>query len=108
MRRFEAREAELKSLQMRVAEMSAEAESAQESAQRRQDALRLQLSAKQAELDATKDGLAATQARPLPARAPTLHQQCLVLKATAMAGASQPYLSRKRFTEEAHVTLCGA
>ena len=57
------REAELKSLQMRVAELAGDAESAQERSQQRYDALRAQLSAKQAELETSQSDLAATQVR---------------------------------------------
>lgn len=61
--RFESREAELKSLQIRVAELGTEADSAQESAQRKADALRAQLTAKQVELVVSNNNLTVTQAR---------------------------------------------
>ena len=53
----------MQSLQMRVAELGSEADAAQESAQRKGDALRAQLAAQRAELEASKNDLAATQAR---------------------------------------------
>ena len=64
--RFEAREAELNGLQLRVTELAAEAETAQESAQRKYEALAAALGAKKAELESTRSDLAATQARKEP------------------------------------------
>ena len=61
--RFESREAELQSLRTRVTELGSEMDAAQEREQQTMDALRAQLGAQHAELEASKSDLAATQAR---------------------------------------------
>ena len=63
--RFESREAELHSLRTRVTELGSEMDAAQESEQQTTDALRAQLGAQHAELEASRTDLAATQARPV-------------------------------------------